>query len=128
MSLLRHVRKCNVYEAARFVPLLHESVQVRPRSARQCREIAAIPRCLPGRRRTVTLLAAGGFEPASAAIDAVVERLVGDGVIPKWRNEFFAVAPRWGTPPHFASTAAHPVLRTGAYGVHVNGWRRDGNR
>ena len=129
MSLLRHVRKCNEYEAVRFVPLLHETVRVglvRRDNAETLRQFPDIFRIEDER---VTLLAAGGFEPASAAIDAVVERLVGDGVIPKWRNEFFAVAPRWGAPPHFRlDRGAVPFFGTRAYGVHVNGWRRDGGR
>ncbi len=38
----------------------------------------------------VTLAAAGGFERVSALVDEAVETLVADGIVPKWRNEFFA--------------------------------------
>ena len=126
MSLLRHVRLCNEYRAERFLPLIH--VNVRLGSVR--RDNAEILRRFPELFRVgddaVTLVAGGGFEPVSAAVDRVVETLVNEGVIPKWRNEFFAVAPRWGAAPHFRlDRGAVPFFGTRAYGVHVNGWRRD---
>ena len=37
----------------------------------------------------------------SRAVDQVVDALVGEKQIPKWRNETFDVAPRWGAPPVF---------------------------
>jgi 8-oxo-dGTP pyrophosphatase MutT (NUDIX family) len=129
MSLLRHVRKCNDYEAARFLPLLHDNVRVGLIRRDNGERLRQFPDCFRIEADHVTLLAGGGFEAASAAIDEVVEALVGDGVIPKWRNEFFAVAPRWGATPHFRlDRGAVPFFGTRAYGVHVNGWRRDGDR
>ncbi|MGH7089953.1 MAG: DUF4743 domain-containing protein, partial [Stellaceae bacterium] len=45
----------------------------------------------------------------------------------KWRNEFFAVAPRWGEEPHFRlDRGAVPFFGTQGRGVHLNGFRRDG--
>jgi 8-oxo-dGTP pyrophosphatase MutT (NUDIX family) len=59
----------------------------------------------------------------------VVEHLVADGQIPKWRNEFFAVAPRWGARPHFKlDRGAMAFFGARAYGVHLNGYRRDRGR
>ena len=126
MSLLRHVRECNEYRAERFLPLLHETVRIgliRRDNAEKLRRFPAVFRVAD---HAVTVLAGGGFERVSAAIDAVVEQFVGDGVIPKWRHEFFAVAPRWGAKPHFRlDRGAVPFFGTHAYGVHMNGWRRD---
>jgi 8-oxo-dGTP pyrophosphatase MutT (NUDIX family) len=73
----------------------------------------------------VRLVAPGDFEAVSAAVDAVVERLVAEGRVAKWRNEFFAVAPRWGVPPLFKlDRGAVSFFGVRAYGVHLNGWRR----
>jgi 8-oxo-dGTP pyrophosphatase MutT (NUDIX family) len=47
--------------------------------------------------------------------------------LPKWRNETFDVAPRWGEPPIFRlDRGAVPFFGVRAYGVHLNGYRRDG--
>ncbi len=125
MSLLQHVRACNVYDAARFLPLLHEGAEVglvrRDNAARLGR--FALFQVGPD---AVTLAGVGGFEAVSQAVDQVVEQLVADGVVPRWRNEFFAVAPRWGAPPHFRlDRGAVPFFGTRAYGVHLNGFVRD---
>ncbi len=124
---MRHIRQCNEFRAERFLPLLHETTRIgliRQDNAAKLRRFPEIFRIEEDR---VTVLAGGGFERVSAAIDAVVEQLVGDGVIPKWRNEFFAVAPGWGAAPHFRlDRGAVPFFGTRAHGVHVNGWRHDG--
>ncbi|HKW53454.1 MAG TPA: DUF4743 domain-containing protein, partial [Stellaceae bacterium] len=76
----------------------------------------------------VRLVVAGDFTDVSAAVDGVVERLVTDGLVPKWRNEFFAVAPRWGAPPLFKlDRGAVAFFGVRAYGVHLNGYLRDGD-
>lgn len=126
MTLMRHVRQCNDFRAERFLPLLHETVRIgliRRDNAEKLRRFPAVFRV---EAESVTVLAGGGFERVSAAIDAVVEELVGDGVIPKWRYEFFAIAPRWGESPHFRlDRGAVPFFGTRSHGVHLNGWRRD---
>jgi hypothetical protein len=77
----------------------------------------------------VRLVAPGGPEALSAAVDGVVEALVAEGLVPKWRNEFFAVAPRWGDAPHFnLDRGAVGFFGVRAYGVHLNGYRRAGDR
>lgn len=129
MSLIRHIHLCNTCRADQFLPFFHDGValgHVRRDNAQKLRSFHDAFRVDADR---VTLLAGDGFEAASAAIDGVVERLVGDGVIPKWRNEFFAVAPRWGAKPHFRlDRGAVPFFGTRAYGVHLNGYVRQGER
>jgi hypothetical protein len=129
MSLLRHVHHCNDYRAERFLPFVHNSVRL----GAIRRDNAATLRRFPALFRVdddaVTFLAGGGFEQASAAIDEVVETLVSDGIIPKWRYEFFAVAPRWGAAAHFRlDRGAVPFFGTRSYGVHLNGWLMDQGR
>jgi 8-oxo-dGTP pyrophosphatase MutT (NUDIX family) len=126
MSLLRHIRVCNVFAAERFLPLEHEGNEIgilRRDNAQTLQRHSDLFRLEDGR---VTLTAGGGFEAVSAAVDAVVERLVSAGVVPRWRNEFFAVAPRWGAPAQFRlDRGAVPFFGVRAYGVHLNGYRRD---
>ena len=74
----------------------------------------------------VLLVASGGIEQVSAAVDEVVEALVAHSRVPKWRNETYDVAPCWGEPPVFRlDRGAVPFFGVRAYGVHLNGYRRD---
>ena len=50
MSLLRHVRQCNVFSAERFLPLLHDGVRSGPSAARQRGDLAALSGRLRRRR------------------------------------------------------------------------------
>jgi 8-oxo-dGTP pyrophosphatase MutT (NUDIX family) len=123
MSLMRHVHQCNVFAGEKFLPLLHDGIRlglVRRDNAEILRRFPAVFRVDAG---AVAVVATGEFEDVSAAVDRVVETLVGESVIPKWRYEFFAVAPAWGAPAHFRlDRGAVPFFGTRAYGVHLNGW------
>ena len=58
----------------------------------------------------------------------MVEALVAERRVPKWRNETFDVAARWGEPPILRlDRGAVPFFGVRAYGVHLNGYRRDGD-
>ncbi len=71
----------------------------------------------------VSLLARGDVAAVSRAVDAVVDALVAEKRVPKWRNETFDVAPRWGAPAVFRlDRGAVPFFGTRAYGVHLNGY------
>ncbi len=125
MSLLRHIRDCNAFDAARFLPLRHAGRQVGLVRRDNAETLRRFPDIFHVGGDAVTIAAGGGFEAVSAAVDGVVERLVADGLIPKWRNEFFAVAPRWGAPAQFRlDRGAVPFFGVRAYGVHLNGYRR----
>jgi 8-oxo-dGTP pyrophosphatase MutT (NUDIX family) len=129
MSLLRHIRLCNEFSASRFLPLIHERITLGLVRRDNAERLRRFPQVFAVTGDAVTLLAGGGFEPVSAAIDAVVEQLVADGVVAKWRNEFFAVAPCWGAPPHFRlDRGVVGFFGTRSYGVHLNGYHHAGGR
>jgi 8-oxo-dGTP pyrophosphatase MutT (NUDIX family) len=49
------------------------------------------------------------------------------GVVTGWRNELVTVAASFGAPPVFSmERAAYPLFGIAGYGVHVNGFVRDG--
>jgi 8-oxo-dGTP pyrophosphatase MutT (NUDIX family) len=127
MSLLRHIRRCNAWRAERFVPLWRGEAKIglmRRDNAEALRRFGDVFSVEPD---GVRLIARGDFEAVSAAVDAVVERLVAEGRVAKWRNEFFAVAQYWGAPVLFKlDRGAISFFGARAYGVHVNGWRRAG--
>jgi 8-oxo-dGTP pyrophosphatase MutT (NUDIX family) len=127
MTLLRHLRQCNQYRPEAFVPLLHGTARIgliRRDNVGELRRFADVFRI---DEDGVRLIAEGDFAALSAAIDRVVEDLVVRGLVPKWRNEFFAVSARWGAPPLFKlDRGALAFFGVRAYGVHLNGYRNDG--
>ncbi len=129
MSFADHIRACNNHDPARAVPLLAGARRIgwlRRDNAAALARFPAVFAALPDR---VQLLAQGDADAVSEAVDNVVEALVVERHIPKWRNETFDVMPRWGDPPLFRlDRGAVPFFGVRAYGVHLNGYRRDGGR
>ena len=128
MSLLRHIRACNAWRPERFIPLWRDEARVgliRRDNAEALHRFTDVFSVEPD---GVWLIAPGDFDAVSAAVDVVVERLVAEGRVAKWRNEFFAVSPRWGMAPLFKlDRGAVGFFGVRAYGVHLNGWRRAGD-
>src|SRR5919201_3843335 len=119
MSLLRHVIRCNEYRPERFLPLLHGVTRIGLVRRDNAEALRRFPEVFAVAGDAVRLVARGDFAALSAAVDRVVERLVADGLLPKWRNEFFAVAPRWGAAPLFKlDRGAVSFFGVRAYGVH----------
>lgn len=127
MSLLRHIRRCNNWRAEGFVPLWRGQARIGLIRRDNAEALRRFPEVFSVEPDGVWLIAPGDFDALSAAVDRVVERLVAEGRVAKWRNECFAVAPRWGAPPLLKlDRGAVAFFGVRAYGVHVNGYRRDG--
>jgi hypothetical protein len=126
MSFRNHIHLCNNYNPARVVPLMAAGARVgllRRDNAALLRRFGDV---FSVDEDSVELVARGDAAAVSRAIDAVVDVLVAEHRVPKWRNEFFDVAPRWGAPPVFRlDRGAVPFFGTRAYGVHLNGYLRE---
>ncbi len=124
MSFADHIRACNNYDPNRVVPFLAGGRRIgwlRRDNAAALARFDTVFAVAPDR---VQLVAEGDADAVSAAVDAVVEALVVEKSIPKWRNETFDVMPRWGDPPLFRlDRGAVPFFGVRAYGVHLNGYR-----
>jgi 8-oxo-dGTP pyrophosphatase MutT (NUDIX family) len=129
MSFADHIRACNNYDPTRVVPLLAGGRRIgrlRHDNAAALARFGSVFAVEPDR---VRLIAEGDADRVSAAVDEVVEALVIDNRVPKWRNETFDVMPRWGDPPVFRlDRGAVAFFGVRAYGVHLNGYRRVGGR
>jgi len=129
MAFADRIRHCNSFERARAMPLwagVHRIGWLRLDNAEVLRRHE---RVFAVGKDEARLLAEGDADRVSREVDAVVDALVSEGRVPKWRNETFDVAPRWGEPPIFRlDRGAVPFFGVRAYGVHVNGYRRDGDR
>jgi 8-oxo-dGTP pyrophosphatase MutT (NUDIX family) len=129
MSLLRHIRRCNDWRPQRFVPLRRGDDRIGLVRRDNAAALRQFPDVFSVAEDGVALIAPGGFAEVSAAIDRVCERLVGEGRVAKWRNEFFAVAARWEAQPVFKlDRGAVSFFGVRAYGVHVNGHLRQDGR
>src|SRR5438034_3514466 len=124
MSFADHIRACNNYDPRRVVPLLAGGRRIgwlRRDNAAALARFDTVFAVAPDR---VQLVAEGDAGAVSAAVDAVVEALVVEKSIPKWRNETFDVAARGGDPPLFRlDRGAVPFLGLRAYGDHLNSYR-----
>jgi 8-oxo-dGTP pyrophosphatase MutT (NUDIX family) len=128
MSFRDHIRSCNNYQPARVMPLVAGADRI----GLVRRDNAAILRCFSKVFAVgddeVSLLVQGDIAAVSQAVEGVVDALVTENRVPKWRNETFDVAAHWGEPPVFRlDRGAVPFFGTRAYGVHLNGYCREGD-
>src|SRR5438270_12577495 len=124
MSFADHIRACNNFDRARVVPLLAGGHRIGWLRRDNAAALAGFNSVFAVEPERVALVASGGVDAVSAAVDEVVEALVAERNIPKWRNETFDVMARWGEPPLFRlDRGAVPFFGVRAYGVHLNGYR-----
>jgi 8-oxo-dGTP pyrophosphatase MutT (NUDIX family) len=129
MSFADHIRACNNYDPARVVPFFAGDQRIGWLRHDNAAALARFPRVFAVAPERVWLVAQGDADAVSAAVDVVVEELVVHNHVPKWRNETFDVMPRWGYAPIFRlDRGAVPFFGVRAYGVHLNGFRRDGGK
>src|SRR4051812_40593342 len=124
MSFADHIRACNNFGRGRVVPLLAGGRRIGWLRHDNAAALARFDSVFAVEPRQVRLVVEGDSDTVSAAVDDVVEALVVEKSVPKWRNETFDVMPRWGEPPVFRlDRGAVPFFGVRAYGVHLNGYR-----
>jgi 8-oxo-dGTP pyrophosphatase MutT (NUDIX family) len=127
MSFGDHIVACNNYDPGRVVPLFAGNERVGLLRRDNAAALRRFPDVFAVADDRVSLVARGDVAAVSRAVDAVVDALVAEKRVPKWRNETFDVAPRWSAPAVFRlDRGAVPFFGTRAYGVHLNGylWER----
>ncbi|HEX4078224.1 MAG TPA: DUF4743 domain-containing protein, partial [Rhizomicrobium sp.] len=72
MNLLRHIHACNVFDAARFLPLHHAGQQIGLVRRDNAETLRRFPEIFDVGGGAVTIAAGGDFEAVSAAVDGVV--------------------------------------------------------
>lgn len=123
MSFLDHIRICNDHDPSRYLPFAAAGQRVGWVARDFAARLAGYGDAFAATADGVTLHARyADFDSRTAAVDAVVRRLRDDGVVKGWRNESYAVAPRFGAPPLFrVERAAAPLFGVTSLGVHING-------
>ena len=128
MSFRDHIRSCNNYDPERVVPLIAGNDRIGLLRRDNAGALQRFPDVFTVEDDKARLLASGNPFAVSQAVEGVVDALVAENRVPKWRNETFDVAPGWGAPPVFRlDRGAVPFFGTRAYGVHLNGYRREGD-
>jgi 8-oxo-dGTP pyrophosphatase MutT (NUDIX family) len=127
MPFSDHIRLCNNYDPTRAVPLVAGNRRIGLLRRDNAEVLRRFPEVFRVATDAVQLTAQGDAVAVSLAVDRVVDALVAENRVPKWRNEAFDVAVRWGEPPILRlDRGAVPFFGTRAYGVHLNGYRREG--
>ena len=127
MSFRDHIIRCNSYAPERVVPLIAGGERIGLLRRDNAEALRRFPQVFAVADDRVELVAQGDAGAVSRAVDRVVDALVAEKHIPKTRSETFDVAQHWGAPPLFRlDRGAVPFFGTRAYGVHLNGYRRDG--
>lgn len=126
MSFADRIRHCNSFDPAQAIPLRAGEHRIgwlrRGNAGVLARLGGGVFEVKAGGAR---LLAEGDADTVGRAVDGVVDQLIAERLVSKWRNETFDVAPCWGEKPIFRlDRGAVPFFGVRAYGVHLNGYRR----
>lgn len=130
MSLLDHIRRCNTFDPAGFRPFEIAGRQVGwvlpPFAAR----LSAFPDVFRVNDDRVAMEERFDNPPMRTHVmREVVRRLVAGGALPPPRGEDYAVVTRWGEEPlMLIDRGIVSAFGLHSYGVHLNGYVRDGDR
>jgi hypothetical protein len=129
MSFLDHIARCNDHDITGYTPFIVDG--------RVAGHIRHLHRSHLERFADVFTLNAdsvgladglNSYGGRTAAVGRVLRSLAEDGVITGWRDEAYPVGGQWGGPYAFEiERAAAAFLGCRAYGVHINGFVRDGS-
>jgi len=123
MNYARHIRLCNQWNPAGFIPFLVGEAQfgwMRPAFARKLRRF---PATFVVNDACVALHPAlRTFEARNSAVAGALDVLVREGVLDHVMGELFPVLQAWGEPPAFLlDRAAVSAFGTRCFGQHLNG-------
>jgi len=130
MSLIDHIHRCQNADMAKFLPWLIAGEQAGWVRRDVAARLGNYPTVFAVDDKQVRLRGhLANFDHRSAAIGDVARDLYEAGVFAGWRNEWFPVLTRFGASPLMRlERAAVPLFGVHGYGVHMNGFVRDGGR
>ena len=130
MSYLDRIAECNAHDLGGFLPFRIGEARpgwVKPAFARRLADFPDVFAVDEGGVRTAPRL--DGFEARTEAVEAVLRTLSEDGTIGRWRDEAYPVGGTlFGAHLMSMDRSAIPFFGVRAYGVHINGFVRDGGR
>lgn len=130
MTYLDHIRACNNFDPAAYLPFVIDGKRVGWIGAAFAARLDAWPEIFVRSAESITLAEnLTDFDSRSEAVLAPLQDLLKDNYIEAWRDEFYPVTADWHEPPAMRlERAACPYFGVRAYGVHMNGFvrKRDG--
>jgi hypothetical protein len=130
MSLLKRIEACHQYDIGRFMPFLVAGERLGFVRHDLAQEFGRFPSVFTATEIALSVKDhLSQFDSRTGAIDTVARELQARGIVTGWRNELFPVAQRFAAKPLFdLERALVPYLGVKAYGVHLNGYVRDGGQ
>ena len=130
MSLLARIEACHRYSLKKFRPFLVAGERLGYVRHDLAAEFEKFPSVFTNTAEALSVKEhLARFDSRTAAINTVAQELAARGIVTGWRNEMFPVAPKFGAAPLFdLERALVPFLGVKAYGVHLNGYVRDGGQ
>ena len=128
MSYLDHIRACNNFDPANYVPFEIDGSRVGWVRRDNVGYLTAHEAVFEIAERRVALVRKlETVEERSAALARVVDKLAADGTVPKPRSELYPLTKAFIDPPFaLIERSAVPFFGVRASGVHMNGYvRRD---
>ena len=129
MEFIDYIRRCNRWNPADFLSFRVDGQaigRVRPVFADHLKRFPDVFAVT----ESVVDLASGLSTPdaRTAALREAVAALTADGVLPRPHGEQYAIVRRWGEAPAFLLDRRFvPVFGLKAFGIHVNGFVRNGD-
>ncbi|MDP6351476.1 MAG: DUF4743 domain-containing protein [Alphaproteobacteria bacterium] len=129
MSFLDHIAACNACDLGNFVPFLAGDERVGRVRKDLVHHLADFPDEFVVAADRLAL--APGLETPRArgrAVDRAARALSARGLTEPWRGEPYSVGTRFGETLFEIERAVVPFFGIRAYGIHMNGFVRDGDR
>jgi len=130
LSFSERILACQVFDPARYVPLMVDGAEMGLIERGFADKLRRFPRVFKVAAEAVHLAdGLSGFAARTAAVDGALRELRAEGMFAAWRDEVFPVGTGFAAPPAFnLERAAVPAFGVRGYGVHLNGYVKDGER
>lgn len=130
MSYLQRIESCNRFDLSRYLPFWVDGVRLGWVLPAFADHLQAWPDVFAIDDTGISLVAdLSDYNQRSEAMREVVEQLAGQGVITGWRDENYPATLDYDQPAAFeVERAAVPYFGFRAFGVHVNGLVRQGDK
>lgn len=130
MSLIDHIHRCQSADMGKFLPWRVGAAQAGWVRRDVAERLAGYPTVFSVNAGEIQLKPhLANYDHRSAAVGDVTRDLYEAGIFTGWRGEWFPVLERFGAAPLLRlERSAVPVFGVHGYGVHMNGFVRDGNR
>ena len=130
MALMDRIDACASYKVDEYVDFCVGMVRLGGINRQALGPLKEFPGTLLYKDDQVTLNPKfDSYDSRTDAMAVIIDALRADGLVPGWRNEFYPVGGKFTAPALFQiERAAVSIFGFKGYGVHMNGFVRDGGQ